>query len=1208
MDRFPSAARRRLPLKTALLLAVLSATSPAMASVDTEAGLAEDIVRQAVIDLDTVKEGERRVMTLSQAVEAMSVLEHLAIGKAGNAAARTALETFAREAITPDVLRLSLLEALAEGISDPAARLQRDLDAKAVLEKIIDPAYRSAAWSELARAHMKSGHADEAERLAVRALEEAQAIDRDETRDGALRAAILVFPATALPHGLVDIATNRMTTAKARSEIYQILARAALEGANRPAKGELARRTRQALDQKRLADALTSVQALDRDEEVRSNLLRDILTAALAAGDETLALETAKSMNRDSEQNKALRRIVDLRIERGKALRAQEIAPLFLTPKARIDAEIAVARALDDTGYHQAALDILRASTLSPADEPAGAANLAAAFAGLAAYEDADRLAQAIPDAEDRSFAFSRISKRLADDGRIKEAEAYLDRIEDSEARSHALSGVARALAKDGEFDKVTAMLETIAPGEDRDRVLEELARQYAQAGRMETARALLDRAMTPEAICRILVTLALEAGERNPGDVRTTLAEAAAKATSLHSEEGLAEVAVAYARIGEAAQSDKILDTISDHGIRQDAERRIVDLMVKQGALAPAGERLQRLAGPDREKVQAGLAYAAFEKDGDVEALVAAVRDFSYHVRVPVLRRMSEARARTLDTSGWLSDPSVDPIAASATKPSAQKANFTLGQHLVKAPAPETRSLKGVAMPDVFALSADTMRARMPAPAGGVGHLAILGFSPFSLEAFKLTSGGTAAIHQVQMSQQLTWPRYIAIEKGVVTLGSLLRDLPEARWRNLLVAEGDMLLVRGPIIVLPGATLLMSGAEFSQYRLAAKSGAFIAVAGKLVVQDAEIVGYDETTGTLAVADEANKSVFRPFITGWGGSDLQISGSRLAMLGYDSSKAFGLTQSSGAAIQSLYAVDENRPRGNIVDNSFENLRYGYYSYEATAVNLVGNEYRDNVVYGIDPHDRSRNLLIALNTAYGSHKKHGIIVSREVDDSFIVGNVSLWNKGSGVMLDRTSARNIVYANTAVANKGDGLTFYESGCNIAAANDFSRNHRAGVKIRNSTDIGMYDNRIDDNETSGVDVYVADLRASPEGQSRNFVMDPYEPVSTAVISGNSFAANGNAVNVAGASRMVLDANHFRNQSNNIYGGDLRQLSPYLLQLGETSAMLVSTSCKPAPAISQHACRLGNWPQTDPADVVCTGMSMPQKSGGEIKEPRDG
>ena len=495
--------------------------------------------------------------------------------------------------------------------------------------------------------------------------------------------------------------------------------------------------------------------------------------------------------------------------------------------------------------------------------------------------------------------------------------------------------------------------------------------------------------------------------------------------------------------------------------------------------------------------------------------------------------------------------------------------------------------------MPDIFEQDAATLRARVPAPASGIGHLAILGFSPFSLEAFKLSTGGEAAIHQVQLSQQMTWPRYIAVEKGVVTLGTLLRDLPETINRRLLVVEGDTLLVRVPIIVLPGATLLMSGAEFSQYKLGVQSGAFIAVAGRLVVQDAEIVGYDEITARAAVASDKTRANFRPFITAWGGSDIQIAGSRLAMLGYDSSKAFGLTQSSGAAVQSLYAFDENRPTGNIIDNSFENLRYGYYSYEADKVRVVGNEYRDNIIYGIDPHDRSRHLLIALNTTYGSQKKHGIIVSREVDDSFIVGNVSLHNKGSGIMLDRTSVRNIVYANTAVANEGDGLTFYESGCNVAAANDLSRNRRAGVKIRNSADVGMYDNRIDANAQSGADIYVADLRQSPEGHTRNFELDPFQTLVTAVISGNAFSENADAINVAGAAQLLLDGNLYRRQRDNIFAGDLRQLSPFLLRLRETSALLTDDSCEPPETV--HSCNFGGWPHPPRKHNICTGMMVP-------------
>ena len=96
---------------------------------------------------------------------------------------------------------------------------------------------------------------------------------------------------------------------------------------------------------------------------------------------------------------------------------------------------------------------------------------------------------------------------------------------------------------------------------------------------------------------------------------------------------------------------------------------------------------------------------------------------------------------------------------------------------------------------------------------------------------------------------------------------------------------------------------------------------------------------------------------------------------------------------------------------------------------------------------MDPHDRSHQLTIAYNTAYGTHEKHGIIVSREVDRSFIVGNVVFRNRGSGFMLDRDSTANIIYANTAFDNDQDGITLFESSCNLIMANHFDRQQARG-----------------------------------------------------------------------------------------------------------------------------------------------------------------
>src|SRR3546814_5253813 len=82
------------------------------------------------------------------------------------------------------------------------------------------------------------------------------------------------------------------------------------------------------------------------------------------------------------------------------------------------------------------------------------------------------------------------------------------------------------------------------------------------------------------------------------------------------------------------------------------------------------------------------------------------------------------------------------------------------------------------------------------------------------------------------------------------------------------------------------------------------------------------------------------------------------------------------------------------------------MYFGFYSYEADRVALIGNEYRNNMIYGIDPHDYSRKLIIAFNSAYGAQKKHGIIGSRGVDDSYFIGNLAFGNHGTGLMLDRS----------------------------------------------------------------------------------------------------------------------------------------------------------------------------------------------------------
>jgi poly(beta-D-mannuronate) C5 epimerase len=127
-------------------------------------------------------------------------------------------------------------------------------------------------------------------------------------------------------------------------------------------------------------------------------------------------------------------------------------------------------------------------------------------------------------------------------------------------------------------------------------------------------------------------------------------------------------------------------------------------------------------------------------------------------------------------------------------------------------------------------------------------------------------------------------------------------------------------------------------------------------------------------------------------------------------------------------------MKRKRPTGWLLNSQFVDNLYGFYCYEADDVVILGNTYRDNIVYGIDPHDRSRRLIIAHNDVFGTHKKHGIILSREVNDSWIIYNRTYNNQLSGIVLDRASVNNLLAYNETYKNRSDGMTLYESGNNL------------------------------------------------------------------------------------------------------------------------------------------------------------------------------
>ena len=385
---------------------------------------------------------------------------------------------------------------------------------------------------------------------------------------------------------------------------------------------------------------------------------------------------------------------------------------------------------------------------------------------------------------------------------------------------------------------------------------------------------------------------------------------------------------------------------------------------------------------------------------------------------------------------------------------------------------------------------------------------------------------------------QKSSAPITIKIENGVTDIVAIYDALKSKGYDDYLTRDGDVYTLYRPLVVNNNATLNMQNITL---RMAQRSGAYLVNAGKLYSSDIILSSWDELENKVAYATYKDKRKFRPFMTSWSRSETYIGASELNALGYGNGKSYGISFSAGPNRWLKHGNQENlyRPTGIMADNSIYNAMYGYYSYEADDFVMNGNEYIDNIVYGLDPHDRSRRLVIGYNTAYDTQKKHGVIISREVNDTLIAGNISFDNMGTGFMIDRESNGSLVYANTSFHNQNDGMTYFESDCGIIAANKIFDNKGSGIRLRNSHNLGVFYNDINDNKQNGLKAYTGTLFGDPVHKHRDFDMDPYDELTTLTAVGNIIQSNGTGINLEPITAAYLKSNKFINQSPKIARG---------------------------------------------------------------------
>jgi len=451
--------------------------------------------------------------------------------------------------------------------------------------------------------------------------------------------------------------------------------------------------------------------------------------------------------------------------------------------------------------------------------------------------------------------------------------------------------------------------------------------------------------------------------------------------------------------------------------------------------------------------------------------------------------------------------------------------------------------------LPDSSLYTSEDARARLPSPMPGEASLLEASSMP-SVDKL-LQAPGQEILSDVQGTEE---PLVLVVINGDWTLEMLTEHIANDTY---LWAEGSVYTLAVPILILGDASLAITGPGVTSVRLSADRGGFLSNNGALYAIDTELVGWDTTANTPAWFED--KTTWRPYITTWTGSETYLVNSTLSHLGYDGGKGYGVSFSSTfesvlgeidrAEAPYGFDVDPSEwPTGWLSHNRMDNNYMGFYSYEAMDAVLVGNTVTDSILYGFDPHDRSTRLLMAENHITGTRERHGLIVSREVNNSYIQHNYLEGNARSGIMIDRSSTHNVVAYNESYNNGTDGIALYESQDNLVYGNHVRGNQKSGILLRNSWGVDVVGNILEEHPRYGLYGYTSDLTLDDDAYDRDFELDPFSMRVSLRADDNTFAANAQGhVRVDDLEQFCLSNTVIESDSYALFNGDLKDYAWY-------------------------------------------------------------
>lgn len=303
---------------------------------------------------------------------------------------------------------------------------------------------------------------------------------------------------------------------------------------------------------------------------------------------------------------------------------------------------------------------------------------------------------------------------------------------------------------------------------------------------------------------------------------------------------------------------------------------------------------------------------------------------------------------------------------------------------------------------------------------------------------------------------------RAIVAEPGTIKLlaaGKVIKQIPYTG--ASLDLPRIMQLVNDPAMIQEGSSgqivlkvaliarhikLTVGSPLVSEVRMVDTGSVFIGAEGGSLT-------FDTVTVRTIPSDDPSAEWYQPFVMATDKATMDTRGSTFTGLGWDSNASYGVSWVEGST-------------GSVTDSIFEKSFIGVYTSEAVGMAFRNSTFRNNALYGLDPHTHSTNLTIDNVLAEGN-RAHGIIFSEYVTASSITNSTSRNNGENGIMMDEFSTGNVIKHNTITGNTGDGLVTARSADNKFVGNTVTGN-RVGIRLdpKDTATTAVLTNRVANN----------------------------------------------------------------------------------------------------------------------------------------------